>query len=83
MPEVSKDTCIKLDEVNFSSRDVELLLKKILDTASVAADDIPPFIIRNCANILAPLAYVLFTCNISTRLWPSIWKQAYVIPFFF
>ena len=81
MPEVSEDTCIKLDQVNFSSSDVELLLKKILDTASVAADGIPPFIIRNCANILAPLAYVLFTCIISTRLWPNIWKQAYFIPF--
>ena len=82
MPEVSKDTCIKLDEVNFSSRDDELLLKKIPDTASVAADGIPSFIIRNCAKILAPLVYVLFACIISTRLWPNIWKQAYVIPFF-
>ena len=50
MPEVSEDTGIKLDEVNFSSSDVELLLKKILDTASVAADGIPPFIIRKSAN---------------------------------
>ena len=82
MPEVNEDTCFKLDEVNFSSSDVELLLKKIPDTASVAADGIPPFIIRNCANILAPLLYVLFTCIISTRLWPNIWKQAYVLPFF-
>ena len=81
MPEVSEDTCIKLDEINFGSSDVELLLKKIPDTASVAADGIPPFIIRNCANILAPLVYVLFTWIISTRLWPNIWKQAYVIPF--
>ena len=72
MPEVSEDTCFKLDEVNLSSSDVELLLKKIPDTASVAADDIPPFMIRNCANILAPLVYVLFTCFISTRLRPNI-----------
>ena len=82
MPEVSDDTCIKLDEVIFSSIDVELLLKKIPDTASVAADGIPPFIIRNCTNTLAPLVYVLSTCIISTRLWPNIWKQAYVIPVF-
>ena len=41
MPEVSEVTCIKLDEANFSSSDVELLLKKIQDTASVAVDDIP------------------------------------------
>ena len=82
IPEVSEDTCIKLDAVNFSSSDVELLLKKIPDTASVAADGIPPFIIRNCANILAQLVYVLFTCIVSTRLWPNIWKQAHVIPFF-
>ena len=46
MPEVSEDNCIKLNEVNFSSSDVELLLKKVPDTASVAADGIPPFIIR-------------------------------------
>ena len=50
MPEVSEDTCIKLDEFNFSSSDVELLLKKNPDTASVAADGIPPFIIRKSAN---------------------------------
>ena len=59
-----------------------MLLKKIPDTASVAADGISPFIIRNCVNILAPLVYVLFTCIISTRLWPNIWKQGSVIPFF-
>ena len=47
MPEVNEDTCIKLDEINFSSSDVELLLKKIPDAASVEADGIPPFIIRN------------------------------------
>ena len=82
MPEVSEDTCIKLDEVNFSSSDVELLLKKTPDAATVAADGIPSFIFRNCANILAPLVYVLFTCINSTRLRPNIWKQLYVIPFF-
>jgi len=45
-------------------------------------DGIPAFIIKGCSDILIPVFKFIFNINSSQRIFPTLWKQAAVIPVF-
>ena len=57
----SDNTSINLRELSFGESDVNSLLKKVPDTTEVAADGIPPFVLKNNADALTPMVYILFS----------------------
>ena len=59
---------------------VRLLLKKSNTKKATGPDDISPHILQRCAAELAnPLTSVFQAC-VQECFWPSLWKQARVIP---
>ena len=57
----SDNTSINLRELSFGESDVNSLLKKVPDTTAVAADGIPPFVLKYNADALTPMVYILFS----------------------
>ena len=52
------------------------------DSASIAADHIPPFIFKNCASFLAFPFYYLYSFILMHCVWPQQWKCAFISPLF-
>ena len=45
---------------------------------SYEPDGVPPIVLRNCASVLAPCLVKLFQLCLSTSIFPSCWKFAYI-----
>lgn len=63
-----------------ATRDVEKAIKKLKPKSSVGTDDIPPFIIKGCCGLLAPILAHIFNVSLRTSMFPAIWKEAIVVP---
>ena len=79
-PPTSTGNEIRLADVPISCTEIERLLTSIPDTSTVASDNLPPFILKRCAKMLAAPIQILFTLILTHGIWPSIWKLAYVVP---
>jgi hypothetical protein len=61
---------------------LSVLLVISVSTKSAGPDEIPNFIIKVCSDIFIPLLHHVFNLSLSTMKFPSLWKQAAVIPIF-
>ena len=77
----SDNTSINLRELSLGESDVNSLLKKVPDTTAVAADGIPPFVLKYNADALTPMVYILFSQIVTCCIWPDFWKEAFIMPF--
>ena len=68
------------DELSFSTNYIEELLLKVPESSSPAADNIPLFILKTGASIIALFAFILFTQIVISLTWPVSWKSAYITP---
>ena len=68
-------------EISFGESDVNSLLKQVPDTTAVAADSIPPFVLKYNADALTPMVYILFSQIVTRCIWPDFWKEAFIMPF--
>ena len=69
-----------LNELSFSTIYIEELLIKLPESSYPAADNIPPFILKTGASIIAYFAFILFNLIAITLTWPVSWKNAYKTP---
>ena len=77
----SDNTSINLRELAFGESDVNSLFKKVPDTTAVAADGVPPFVLKYNADALTPMVYILFSQIVTCCIWPDFWKEAFIMPF--
>ena len=77
----SDNTSINLRELSFGESDVNSLLKKVPDTTAVAADGIPPFVLKYNADALTPMVYILLGQIVTCCIWPDFWKEVFIMPF--
>lgn len=67
---------------NFSVNEVLLSLRKLKNSFTSGHDDIPSFLLRDCASVFAyPLTYI-FNLSLKTSKFPDIWKVARICPVF-
>lgn len=66
----------------FSSSDIFMVLSSLPLKFSSDPDNIPPFILRNCAEFLAGSLSVLFNKSLSSGVYPNQWKPNFVFPIF-
>ena len=60
--------------------DVEKTLRNLKNKQTAGLDNVPSFIIKDCANVLAePLLY-LFNLILKTSTFPTVWKVAKICP---
>ena len=63
-------------------REVERLLRSINTTKATGSDDIPDFVLKHSADILAPSLVTLFNASLSSGEVPRGFKLAHVTPLF-
>ena len=80
VPDQLKEPCIKLMNLDFSLSDVLLLLESCDDSSAAGADELPSFLLHQCAKILCAPVFELFFWIVKTQYWPDLWKIAHVTP---
>ena len=80
VPDQLKEPCIKLMNIDFSLSDVLLLLESCDDSSAAGADELPSFLLHQCAKTQCAPVFELFFWIFKTQYWPDIWKIAHVTP---
>ena len=59
---------------------VRRLLQEVNTKKATGPDDVSPHILRKCASEIADPLTLLFQTCVEENTWPSLWKQARVVP---
>ena len=68
--------------LHITTNGIQKLLEGLDTTKSTGPDNIPAFILKSCASILAPILQVIYTQSLSSSSLPSDWLLANVNPLF-
>lgn len=71
---------VNVPRMNFSPNDVLLKLQSIDGSKGAGPDQLPPFVVKHCANSLALPASILFNRSLNEKCFPTIWKSASITP---
>ncbi|KAI5731088.1 hypothetical protein M8J77_004495 [Diaphorina citri] len=74
--------CIDFNTCQFSSAEVFRALSSLPLKFSSGPDNIPSFILRKCASVLANPLSVIFNRSLSSGIFPEAWKLSFIIPIF-
>lgn len=55
-------------------------LKDLNGSKGRGPDSVPPFVLKNCANILAPTLTTLFNKFMQVGIFPEIFKLGFIVP---
>ena len=74
------ETDLSVTSVPITAELVEKVLKEVEAGKATGPDNISPRVLKSCAKELAsPLAHIFSAC-LEERKWPSVWKEANVVP---
>jgi hypothetical protein len=62
--------------------DIRNAIKRLRPSKSVGLDGIPSFVKKGCCEILYLFLGFFFNLSLSQNIFPNLWKQADIIPFF-
>jgi hypothetical protein len=71
-----------LNEVHFTSKDVEKAIKKLDTTKPTGADGIPPIFYKLCSSTITPILVHIFNNMIKSGEFPNEQKKAVIIPLY-
>lgn len=60
--------------------DIVQALRKLKPKRSFGADGIPAFVVKGCSDLFVPILHHLFNLSLRTGVFPTIWKEAIVVP---
>ncbi len=66
--------------IKILKNDVFCALSGLNPQKAYGPDGVPPIVLKNCASVLTPYLAKLFRLCISTSIFPSCWKYAYIQP---
>ena len=72
----------EIEDIVVTTKGVHALLKGLSPFKSPGPDGIPPFLLKELADQLAPIFTVFFQASINQATVPDDWKCAYVSPIF-
>lgn len=67
---------------NFTEDEVLKALKKLKPKLTSGPDNIPSFVVRDCAAVFAKPLCLIFNLSLQTSTFPQCWKQSKIIPVF-
>ena len=73
---------VSISDIPFNDSDVSKLLKSLRLNSSAGPDNIPPYILNQCADALCSSICALYRKSLDTGCVPDAWKLANVIPVF-
>ena len=79
-PLIPARTRATLDCLHIHQTEVEKLLLQVDTKKALGPDNISPHLLRRCASELSAPLTLLFRRCLSSKTWPSQWKEARVVP---
>ena len=71
-----------MPDININVNGVLKLLKSVNPHKATGPDGIPPYLIKELAQELAPIFRILFQASVDQGTIPQDWKKAYIIPIY-
>ncbi|GBO02460.1 hypothetical protein AVEN_180467-1 [Araneus ventricosus] len=71
---------VEIDTITYD--DVVVDIKELKSTSTIGIDNIPPFIIKGCAEFLVYPLLALFNLSLETNTFPYAWKLTKIVPVF-
>lgn len=69
-----------LSDVEFTLLDVQQTLQALPRSAAAGPDQLPPILLKECADCLTPTLHQLFRRSLDSATLPQAWKHAVVTP---
>ena len=82
VPVVPPRTARSVSRVKFRARKVLRLLRSLKVKQATVPDGIPARVLKECAEVLAPVLSSLFQLSFDTGVCPAAWKIAHVVAIF-
>ena len=76
------DSFPNLPDITFSVEGIRQLLFELDANKANGPDEIPPFVLKECAEEISPVLQIIFTKSLSSGVLPSDWKKANICPVF-
>ena len=73
---------INIETLIFSVEGIEALLSTLQPKKLPNPDNIPPWILKECADEIAPILQIIFTQSLNTHPLPQDWLKANITPVF-
>ena len=73
-----QNSCHSISVTGLNESDVLKQLLQAKDSITAGVDNIPSFILKDCATVLAKPLCFLFKLILKYSKFPSVWKQAYI-----
>ena len=74
--------CDAMEDITFSVGGIHSLLRKIDVSKAKGPDNISPKILKELADVIAPILAIIFQVSYNSGQVPSLWKTANVVPVF-
>ena len=78
----AEDSIPDISDITFSVEGICQLLSELDTNKASGPDEIPPFVLKHCAEEISPVLNVIFTKSLSSGTLPSDWKKANICPVF-
>jgi hypothetical protein len=75
---LSSSELLTLAPVSYS--DIIKAINRLKPSKYVGLDYIPGFVIKGCSDVFVPVLKHIFNLNLSQQYFPTLWKQAAIIP---
>ena len=82
IPPMPPSTYPNIGIVIFSVEGIQALLVKLQPKKSCGPDDIPSWLLKECADEIAPILQIIFTQSLNTHTLPQDWLTANITPVF-
>jgi len=79
-PQLAQETDRTVTAVLVTAEQVERLLGAVDGSKATGPDDVSPRLLKHCARELSTPLATVFTSCLSENKWPSLWKEARVVP---
>ncbi|XP_051170278.1 uncharacterized protein LOC127287402 [Leptopilina boulardi] len=73
-------TSVQSERVFSKKQDITKAAKSLKATFVSGPDNIPSFIVKDCASVLAEPLTLIFNLALKSRIFPHVWKEAKIIP---
>lgn len=71
-----------MHNIIITKSDIEKELKSLKNDSSYGPDNIPPILLKNCANAISSPLFILFNKSLTSGKFPNQWKTSFVIPIY-
>ena len=82
IPQLDYSVHPSIQNLEFTTHGIQLLLEKLEPTKAPGPDQIPTKVIKFCANAIAPVLQIIYTQSLEQATVPQEWLSANITPVF-